>query len=237
MNRDHMPGTTRPVQQSEGADTNHAVPEAASASSPRLRRVPTQPRAQRTFSRLLDATAAILEESGLEAVNTNAVARRAGMTVPTVYRYFPDKEVLLIALAERYRRAEHTWRDGVAGIADTDVPIDALIERIIASYTDAADTYPAVAPLRAAMRTLPGLRPTEEAAVRDAARDLADALCRRDSRLKRDRTLHAATVVVQSICTVVDESRGLEEAARRARRRELTLMVKGYIGNLLSNTS
>lgn len=66
--------------------------------------------------RLLDATAATLAERGLDNTTTNHIAERAGVSIGSLYQYFPDKQALIEALLERMgrqiglsfrRRAEH----------------------------------------------------------------------------------------------------------------------------------
>ncbi|HYN29686.1 MAG TPA: TetR/AcrR family transcriptional regulator [Dermatophilaceae bacterium] len=64
-----------------------------------------QARSRATYERILDATLEILDEAGWDGLNTNAVAARAGLTVPTVYAYFPDKYAIVHELFERYERA------------------------------------------------------------------------------------------------------------------------------------
>lgn len=68
--------------------------------SPRKR--PTQARAQHTVEAILRATAHILRTSGWDACNTNAVAKRAGVSIGSLYQYFPSKEALVSALAEEH---------------------------------------------------------------------------------------------------------------------------------------
>lgn len=70
--------------------------------TPVLRRVtPRQARARASVEAILEAAAQILEAGGEAAFNTNAVAERAGVSIGAVYRYFPDKRAILVALAER----------------------------------------------------------------------------------------------------------------------------------------
>jgi AcrR family transcriptional regulator len=59
---------------------------------------PRQARSRETLTRLLDAAEAVLSEGGLEAATVPAIARRAGLSVGTVYRRFPDKDALLRAV-------------------------------------------------------------------------------------------------------------------------------------------
>jgi AcrR family transcriptional regulator len=50
---------------------------------------------------VLAAAARILEERGLAGFNTNAVAERAGVSIGSLYQYFPSKDAILLALMER----------------------------------------------------------------------------------------------------------------------------------------
>jgi AcrR family transcriptional regulator len=66
-----------------------------------LRRVPVQQRSAERFARILDAAAAILDESGYEELSTRAVAARAGVPIGSVYRFFSNKRAMADALARR----------------------------------------------------------------------------------------------------------------------------------------
>jgi len=60
------------------------------------------------IERLVTAAQALLAETGVEGVNSNAVAERAGLTPPTFYHYFPNKHALLRELGERMLSAQST---------------------------------------------------------------------------------------------------------------------------------
>jgi AcrR family transcriptional regulator len=66
-----------------------------------LRKAPRQRRAAHTVDAILEAAALVLEADGLEGFNTNAVARRAGASIGTLYQYFPSKDALTLALSQR----------------------------------------------------------------------------------------------------------------------------------------
>jgi len=65
------------------------------------RRIPRQARASETVVLVLEAAAQILEQGGLAAFTTNAVAQRAGVSIGTLYQYFADKNAVLLALAQQ----------------------------------------------------------------------------------------------------------------------------------------
>jgi AcrR family transcriptional regulator len=64
---------------------------------------PIQARARATVDAMLVAAAHILETRGLAAVNTNAIAERAGVSIGSLYQYFPNKTALLALVADRHR--------------------------------------------------------------------------------------------------------------------------------------
>ena len=66
-----------------------------------LRNEPVQARSTARLAGLLDAAAAVVDELGYERLTTAMVAERAGASIGTVYRYFPDRIAVLQALATR----------------------------------------------------------------------------------------------------------------------------------------
>jgi AcrR family transcriptional regulator len=52
-------------------------------------------------SSIVEAAAQVLESDGFEGFNTNAVARRAGVSIGSLYQYFPGKDALVVALIRR----------------------------------------------------------------------------------------------------------------------------------------
>ena len=75
------------------------------------RAVPTNPRksasqkrSQATVQALLDATARVLTREGYDRASTNRIAATAGVSVGSLYQYFPNKEALVAALVARHNR-------------------------------------------------------------------------------------------------------------------------------------
>ena len=65
------------------------------------RRKPKQARSQGTVDSILEAAIQLLQRDGAHGLNTNRVAERAGVSIGTLYQYFPDKEAILLAVARR----------------------------------------------------------------------------------------------------------------------------------------
>lgn len=68
---------------------------------PEIRTVPVQQRSAHRMEALLDAAARIIDEDGIDAVTTTSVAYRSDSSVGVLYRYFPNINSLLQALASR----------------------------------------------------------------------------------------------------------------------------------------
>jgi AcrR family transcriptional regulator len=104
------------------------------------RRRPKQPRALATREAIFEAAAQILEREGEAAFNTNRIAERAGVSVGTLYQYFPDKQAILVQMA----RAE---MDAIAAdnAARTDAdPLRAAVRRLIRAFEGRPATRRAV---------------------------------------------------------------------------------------------
>lgn len=66
-----------------------------------LAKVPRQQRSVEMVHAILDAAKLVLEKEGLLAFNTNRVAEVAGVSVGSLYQYFPNKDALLLGVMER----------------------------------------------------------------------------------------------------------------------------------------
>jgi AcrR family transcriptional regulator len=70
-----------------------------------VRKAPGQARSKETVSAILEASARILEWEGLRGFNTNAIAVKAGVSVGSLYQYFPNKDAILLALINSFENA------------------------------------------------------------------------------------------------------------------------------------
>ncbi|EHU1559077.1 TetR/AcrR family transcriptional regulator [Acinetobacter baumannii] len=70
---------------------------------PDPRKRPRQARSVATFEAILEAAARILESLGFAGFNTNAVAELAGVSIGSLYQYFPSKDALIVELIRRER--------------------------------------------------------------------------------------------------------------------------------------
>jgi len=168
-----------------------------------LRRAPLQSRGHATFDHILDATARLLEKVGLEGVNTNSIARAAGVNVATLYQYFPNKQAVLLALFDRQaERRIGTAQSLLAGIgrsADWPARIDAFVEGMARLRAE----LPGTAALMQAMRVDPTLREYNLRAGDAASATLAEELIAA-GRLSRDEAKIVARCMLEVNATLTD---------------------------------
>jgi AcrR family transcriptional regulator len=101
------------------------------------RRRPRQARAQATVDAIIQATARVLVEDGYDRASTNRIAQAAGVSIGSLYQYFPSKEALVAALVEAHvdRMMEVVSRKlDDAAPADLRHSAEALVSALTAAY-------------------------------------------------------------------------------------------------------
>lgn len=66
------------------------------------RKLPQQARSEATVEAILQAAAQVFERHGYATGTTNRIAARAGVSIGSLYQYFPSKDAILLALARRH---------------------------------------------------------------------------------------------------------------------------------------
>jgi AcrR family transcriptional regulator len=100
-----------------------------------------QRRARQTVDAILDAVVRILKREGFDAITTNRIAEVAGVSIGSVYQYFPDKRAIFVALHERHieeidRIVESTLVEHAAS------SLDELVRALFEAMIDAHSTDP-----------------------------------------------------------------------------------------------
>ncbi|MFI5307229.1 MAG: TetR/AcrR family transcriptional regulator [Polyangiales bacterium] len=101
------------------------------------RRRPRQARAQATVDAIVKATARVLIEEGYDRASTNRIALAAGVSIGSLYQYFPSKEALVAALVESHVQR---MRESLSLSLREDLPVSLqdrarmLVRGMIAAY-------------------------------------------------------------------------------------------------------
>jgi AcrR family transcriptional regulator len=178
----------------------------------------------------LDATARILAEDGFEAVNTNRVAEVAGVSIGSLYQYFPNKGALVGAVAVRHTEAMVAIvAAGVRAAADDHLPD--LVKTLIRSIMQAQAENPKLR--RAIIEELPQIgRPARLAELkRNIQRSVEALLTARHCRIKVKDISMAAFVIVNTVehLTHVAETLSLGPREFGRLERELNDLVLAYL--------
>jgi AcrR family transcriptional regulator len=100
------------------------------------RKSPAQGRSVRMVDDILEATARVLVTDGWEKASTNRIARAAGVSVGSLYQYFPNKEALILALSERHASEMMAlFSETAARLAGA--PLEAAVPAIVRGMLDA----------------------------------------------------------------------------------------------------
>ncbi|HEX4517139.1 MAG TPA: TetR/AcrR family transcriptional regulator [Polyangiaceae bacterium] len=105
------------------------------------RRIPKQARARVTVEAVLDAVVRILKREGARAVTTNRVAEVAGVSVGSVYQYFPDKQAIYAALHDRHVR-EMSQRIDRTLVDHASDSLEGLVRALVTAMVDAHASDP-----------------------------------------------------------------------------------------------
>lgn len=203
------------------------------ASRPlRPRKTPVQTRAVETRDRILDAAARVFSRHGYAAGTTNRIAAAAGLSVGSLYQYFPNKDAILVELVRRHL---HTGAAAVeaalASVGGGDV------ERVLAAVVDATIATHAVDPALHQVLFEESPRPPELLAelheLEAEAVATAAALLAADPRVEVADPHLAARLVVTTIESLVHRTiatRSADPVDVVAFRRELLTLLTRYLG-------
>ena len=107
------------------------------------RKSPVQSRSAVTLDAIFEATIQVLVADGAQQLTTTRVAQRAGVSVGTLYQYFPNKQALFYAVNERYLSAV-AQRVEDACFQQQGAPLTGMVEALIRTYWHAKFERPDV---------------------------------------------------------------------------------------------
>lgn len=194
------------------------------------RRVPTQRRSQERLERIARAAGELCAELGADAVTMEAIAQRAGTSIGSLYQFFPNRDSLLEAVAERYVADLEPL---LAGELLEDVaarPLTELVDAVLAPFERFHSAHPGYFAILFA--------PPGSAALRRVRGRLRERLVRGAERLFRERAPRLSPAKRRRLAvTAVESARALLQYAethvaprgRASMRAELRAMLVAYL--------
>jgi AcrR family transcriptional regulator len=172
---------------------------------------------------LLEAAAQVLETKGLEGFNTNAVAQRAGVSIGSLYQYFPGKDALTIALLRREN--ERFYQDALVALDHASGPV--ALEHLIGVAVRQQFARPRLARLLDVEESRPELRPA--LAGTGSMRGLLMQILERDGLPPQTDAALAAGDLLAIVRGLVDAAGEREDADTSGLIRRVTAAVVGYL--------
>ena len=194
---------------------------------PQPRKRPQQERSRITVEAVLEAAAQVLERDGYADLTTTAVAERAGVSIGTLYQYFPDKDAVIAGLVEDWLAGEVQDMKRVfegAESLDLEDAADRLVEAFVAVFADRTGRSAAV--LHGALWVR--WRPAIDDLLADTVSGVAGLLRRSQRTDDADLTAYVATHAVVGVVVraLVERPGDLESGAVS---REAKRLVRGYL--------
>ncbi|MGH3836911.1 MAG: TetR/AcrR family transcriptional regulator, partial [Pseudonocardiaceae bacterium] len=205
-----------------------------------LRRQPTQERGRRRVDQILTAAAAEFARVGYSEATTNAIAARAGVSIGSLYQFFPHKRALLQALAQNHLAAidEITATALASPTPHSPTPPSSTPrspEQVVSAVIDPVLSYCAATPGLAALLT--GATAASETA--EITSDLREALTARVAHLLSakaltpERRLVAALVFVRILTALVSDAVDTDGGVNVAVATELKVALSAYLATLM----
>lgn len=192
------------------------------------RKSPRQDRSIATVEAIFEATLQVLLSDGLIRLTTTRVAHRAGVSVGTLYQYFPNKQALLFAVLERHLSL--LWRAIERACEENPRPTrETLAETVVKAYLQAKMAQAEVSPSLYRISMELDARDLMDSATLRSARAIEAMLSNSDGGFANPgllaQTLTAALYgTVPAFC-----HRVLSAADGREAEKQLTVMFRSYL--------
>jgi AcrR family transcriptional regulator len=183
-----------------------------------LRVSPRQARARETVGRILDTAAVLLDEVGFR----------------TVYRYFPNKSAVILALAERVVSEWDAWALDELAKLDEGGDWRTAVERATRGLLQRVRELPGHAAIRRAMRAVPELYSLDQRDNVRLAEAYARALQRVAPELELARARRIARCLIESTAAIMDVALEQSPASARGLIDELVRMQLAYLEAILA---
>ena len=191
-----------------------------------------QARGDRRVAQILDAAAELFAEIGYQKATTNAIAARAGASPGSLYQFFPNKEAVAQALADRYLEQLQTMFDTVLAADFAPRTLAEVLSHLARSLIALTDANPAFRSLFANPESPENLAASAHRLHTAVQEGMRTVVASRAPHLSDDQCARSAVVMVQlvkGLLTVIQAAHGPERAALTV---ELDRALYGYLAPL-----
>lgn len=193
------------------------------------RRQPVQARSRERVNTILSHAAAIFDEVGVDATSMSAIARQSGMSLASLYRYFPNKAAIVHAIAEQHvEKMEKALRKHLPELGLIEA-VDILIDQFYEFYR----TEPAYSAIWSGVEAMPELRELDLRELYSNAQDLDARLKEECPHIPEARRWTASLLLPRSAGNILRLAVTLPEDQGRQLVEELKCMAGAYVRELI----
>ncbi|HST58162.1 MAG TPA: TetR/AcrR family transcriptional regulator [Longimicrobium sp.] len=209
-------------------------PAAPAAASPPPRRVPTQARSRERVERMLASATTLIAQKGSDALRMSEVAELAGVSIGSLYQFFPDKPSLIRTLAERYNAEGVACVRAELATVTSEAELRAALDRVVDGYYEMFLAEPVMRDLWWATQADKSLQDVDEADMQAHTMLLRDVLVRlrpdRDPAELATLALLTMQLVATAVRLAISVDRGQGDAIVATFKRMLPSDLPGTLG-------
>ncbi len=194
------------------------------------RRLPVQGRSRERVNTILNCTIELIKEVGVQGLKTSEIARQAGISLPSLYRYFPNKTAIIKALAEQHIQK----LDGILQTFLTDFDLDEGFDHLIDVYAQFYRSEPGYKEIWSGVESMPELQELDLGELYDNAERLSVKAKSRFKGLEDERIWLICVMLPRTCGAILKLSMTMEETQSQMLLSELKLMVKAYLRERIS---
>ena len=225
-----MTPSSKSGQPSRGSQRGAAL----NAPTAVLRRVPRQERGRERVEKILDSAAAVIADVGVDAATTNAIAARAQTSVGSLYQFFPNKGMIVEALAARYNVELRRINERALPLEAAFVALSTLVEHVVTPMLQFHLDNPAYRYIYHATNGPQGPS-CDEAELHKAVVARVETVLRVRAPAMRAETRHLhATVAVLTVHALLGFAMTASIATREGIVRELKRMMVAYVEHAIA---
>ncbi len=178
----------------------------------RPRRRPTQRRSRERVERMLAVATELIALKGIDAVRMSEIARRAEVSIGSLYQYFRDKAAIVRTLADRYNAEGRACVEAELAAVHSDAELQAALHRVVDGYYRMFLREPAMRDIWRATQADKALQELDAADCEAHAATLSAVLARLRPAHEPEALTTLSSLLIQLIATAVRHAVSLERA-------------------------
>lgn len=189
------------------------------------RRTPVQERSKDRVNLILSVAAEIISEVGVEGAKTSEIARRADISLASLYRYFPNKAAIVKAIAEQHiEKLDKRMKDFVQNF-----DLEDGFDRLIDTYAQFYRSEPGYKEIWSGVEAMPELQELDLGELYDNAQAISQRAQELFPEMDKDR-LWLICVMLPRVCgATLRLAMNMDERQAKILLTELKTMVKAYL--------